>query len=201
MNLFMLDQASRRAWRLGKREEVRIYYLVYAGTAGHAKLRKLGGQSGAAAAFAGEPARGALIEHAGADKTTLARLSASLETELEEDEPFDALTLMQADDTEALKEAFAKRGEELREALRRGRQWFGAVDTLPERLAAIIAEAAPSVWALVPPETAESRQVRVVESVLEPEQAICVEQDMSMPVLEMAETTPAPVPVVPVEVV
>jgi hypothetical protein len=67
MNLFMLDQASRRAWRLGKREEVRIYYLVYAGTAGHAKLRKLGGQSGAAAAFAGEPAKGALIEHAGAD--------------------------------------------------------------------------------------------------------------------------------------
>jgi hypothetical protein len=27
LNLFMLDQASRRAWRLGKREEVRIYYV------------------------------------------------------------------------------------------------------------------------------------------------------------------------------
>ena len=79
LNLFMLDQASRRAWRLGKREEVRIYYLAYANTAGHTKLRKLGQQSGAAAAFAGEPARGALIEHAGADKTTLARLSSLLE--------------------------------------------------------------------------------------------------------------------------
>jgi hypothetical protein len=56
MNLFMLDQASRRAWRLGKQEEVRIFYMVYAGTAGHYKLRKLGSQSGAAAAFAGEPA-------------------------------------------------------------------------------------------------------------------------------------------------
>jgi hypothetical protein len=66
MNLFMLDQASRRAWRLGKQEEVRIYYLVYAGTAGHYKLRKLGSQSGAAAAFAGEPARGAHArDHAG----------------------------------------------------------------------------------------------------------------------------------------
>ena len=79
LNLFMLDQASRRAWRLGKREEVRIYYLAYANTVGHTKLRKLGQQSGAAAAFAGEPARGALIEHAGADKTTLARLSSLLE--------------------------------------------------------------------------------------------------------------------------
>ena len=71
LNLFMLEQASRRAWRLGKREEVRIFYMAYAGTAGHQKLRKLGGQSGAAAAFAGEPARGALIEEAGADRTTL----------------------------------------------------------------------------------------------------------------------------------
>src|SRR5437667_8609907 len=79
LNLFMLDQASRRAWRLGKREEVRVYYMAYANTAGHTKLRKLGQQSGAAAAFAGEPARGALIEHAGADKTTLARLSSLLE--------------------------------------------------------------------------------------------------------------------------
>jgi Uncharacterised methyltransferase family (DUF6094) len=49
LNLFMLDQASRRAWRLGKHEEVRIYYLAYANTAGHTKLRKLGQQSGAAA--------------------------------------------------------------------------------------------------------------------------------------------------------
>ncbi len=201
MNLFMLDQASRRAWRLGKREEVRIYYLVYAGTAGHAKLRKLGGQSGAAAAFAGEPARGALIEHAGADKTTLARLSASLESELEDDEDVDALALMQADDTKALKEAFAKRGEELREALRRGRQWFGAIDTLPERLATVIAEAAPLVWAHVAPETVESKPVRVVEALPELEHASCEEQDMPVSAQEMAETTPAPVPVVPVEVV
>jgi hypothetical protein len=138
INLFMLDQASRRAWRLGKQEEVRIYYMVYAGTAGHYKLRKLGSQSGAAAAFAGEPARGALIEHAGADKTTLARLSHSLES-MDEEAPFFA---QPEDETEALKVAFARRGEELQQALKRGRQWIGVVDTLPERLAALHAESA-----------------------------------------------------------
>jgi hypothetical protein len=199
MNLFMLDQASRRAWRLGKREEVRIYYLVYAGTAGHAKLRKLGGQSGAAAAFAGEPARGALIEHAGADKTTLARLSASLETQLEDDEEVDTLSLLQIDDTEAIKEAFAKRGEELREALRRGRQWFGALDTLPERLAAIIAEGAPSVWTHGPSEVVESKPVRIVEAVPEPERMPAEEPAMPMPAMTMAEMAPTPTAALPIE--
>ncbi len=198
MNLFMLDQASRRAWRLGKREEVRIYYLVYAGTAGHAKLRKLGGQSGAAAAFAGEPARGALIEHAGADKTTLARLSASLETELEEDEDIDALALLQIDDTEALKGAFAKRGEELQEALRRGRQWFGAVDTLPERLTAIIAEGGPSVWAHDPAEAAFT-PIHIVEAVPEAERMSLEEPAMPVPAIVMAEMAPAPTAAFPVE--
>jgi hypothetical protein len=198
MNLFMLDQASRRAWRLGKREEVRIYYLVYAGTAGHAKLRKLGGQSGAAAAFAGEPARGALIEHAGADKTTLARLSASLETELEDDEDIDTLALMQADDAEALKEAFAKRGEELREALRRGRQWFGAVDTLPERLAAIIAEKAPSVWAHDPAEV-DFIAIHIVEAVPEAERMFLEEPAIPVPAMTMADTAPTPTAALPLE--
>jgi predicted RNA methylase len=176
LNLFMLDQASRRAWRLGKREEVRIYYLVYAGTAGHAKLRKLGGQSGAAAAFAGEPARGALIEHAGADQTTLARLSACLEeTELadeagEEEESCDTLLLTEADDSAALKAAFAQRGAELREALKRGRQWFGAVDTLPERLAELMATQSASVWTIAAGASREmDRAVRIVESVPAPQ--------------------------------
>src|SRR5215471_16469090 len=104
LNLFMLDQASRRAWRLGKCEEVRIYYVAYANTAGHTKLRKLGQQSGAAAAFAGEPARGALIAHAGADKTTLARLSSLLEQSEGEQEV--------AEEEAVLKVVFARRAEE-----------------------------------------------------------------------------------------
>ena len=154
LNLFMLDQASRRAWRLGKREEVRIYYLAYANTAGHSKLRKLGQQSGAAAAFAGEPARGALIEHAGADKTTLARLSSLLE-QREEDEEEQAPALLAglhevAEEQAALKAVFARRAEELRQALLHGRAWLGGLrDDLAERLAAlaICPTAAVSVWA------------------------------------------------------
>jgi Uncharacterised methyltransferase family (DUF6094) len=157
LNLFMLDQASRRAWRLGKCEEVRIYYLAYANTAGHTKLRKLGQQSGAAAAFAGEPARGALIEHAGADKTTLARLSSLLEqSEGEEgdDEENGAVLLSGeeevAEEEAVLKAVFAKRAEELRKALVRGREWLGGVkDDLAERLTSLAScqTARVSVWA------------------------------------------------------
>ena len=156
LNLFMLDQASRRAWRLGKCEEVRIYYLAYANTAGHTKLRKLGQQSGAAAAFAGEPARGALIEHAGADKTTLARLSSLLEQSEDEDGDEENAMLQLSGEEEVaeeeavLKAVFAKRAEELRKALVRGREWLGGVkDDLAERLAALAScpTARVSVWA------------------------------------------------------
>ena len=156
LNLFMLDQASRRAWSLGKCEEVRIYYLAYANTAGHTKLRKLGQQSGAAAAFAGEPARGALIEHAGADKTTLARLSSLLEQSEGEDGDDENAMLQLSDEKEVaeeeavLKAVFAKRAEELRKALVRGREWLGGVkDDLAERLAALAScpTARVSVWA------------------------------------------------------
>jgi hypothetical protein len=160
LNLFMLDQASRRAWRLGKREEVRIYYLAYANTAGHTKLRKLGQQSGAAAAFAGEPARGALIEHAGADKTTLARLSSLLEQcEGEEDEENAMLQLSGeqevAEEEAVLKAVFARRAEELHKALQRGREWLGGIkDDLAERLVAFTTSSTTSVsvWAERPME-------------------------------------------------
>lgn len=155
MNLFLLDQASRRAWRLGKQEEVRIYYLAYAGTSGHSKLRKLGNQSGAAAAFAGEPARGALIEHVGADQTTLARLAASVDAQqvLEEEDEEDLFSLRYSEEeAQQLKDAFARRAAEEREVLQRGRQWLGGVvDTLPKRLPAFFAETSrPSVWAVQP---------------------------------------------------
>jgi len=163
LNLFMLDQASRRAWRLGKREAVRIYYLTYANTAGHHKLRKLGQQSGAAAAFAGEPARGALIEHAGANKTTLARLSSLLEQQESEDdvEQGASVSLMvPSDETEiveeeaTLKAVFARRAEELRAALSRGRTWLGGLsDTLEARLISLRSQAdhVSSVWMASPP--------------------------------------------------
>ncbi len=179
LNLFMLDQASRRAWRLGKREEVRVYYLAYANTAGHTKLRKLGQQSGAAAAFAGEPARGALIEHAGADKTTLARLSSLLEqSEGEEgDDGENGVVLLSgeeevAEEEAVLKAVFAKRAEELRKALVRGREWLGGIkDDLAERLAALAScpTAMVSVWAERPLPLALSvpRERQVAQVVVE----------------------------------
>ncbi len=162
LNLFMLEQASRRAWRLGKREEVRIYYLAYAGTAGHQKMRKLGGQSGAAASFAGEPARGALIEEAGADRTTLARFSATVEAELLPDEEAgeeDSLALLEVDDGEKLKAAFARRAGEERETLQRGRSWLGVIDTLANRLPAFFTGPQPVIWGMRP----MPHQVQVIE--------------------------------------
>lgn len=119
MNLFMLDQASRRSWRLGQDTLVRLYYLAYKGTATHKQLIRLGTKSGAAALFAGNTPDGALAKAAGADKTTLARLSASLD----------------ADDAIALAAAFRRRGEELARKLSAGREWIGASDTLAARLA------------------------------------------------------------------
>jgi hypothetical protein len=131
MNLFTLDQASRRAWRLGKTNLVRIYYLAYAHTAAYRKLRNLGSRSGAASAFSGEPPKGALVEHAGANKTTLARISLGLE----------GLEEAASEDVQAaaarLRADFKRRGEELRETLRKGRQWFGVEDKLPALMAEI----------------------------------------------------------------
>ncbi len=149
MNLFMYLQASQRAWRLGAHEEVRIYLPFYVGTAAHTKMRKLGGQSGAAAAFAGEPAKGELIRHMGADQTTLARLSASLEEEsifgdTDLDTPEVSIDLAQ------IEAAFARRNDELAEALKEGRQWFGVKDTLAERVATVMALRYPDIWELFP---------------------------------------------------
>jgi len=120
MNLFMLDQASRRSWRLGQDTLVRLYYLAYKGTATHKQLIRLGTKSGAAALFAGNTPDGALAKAAGADKTTLAKLSASLDS----------------DDAIDLAAAFKRRGEELARKLATGRAWIGASDTLAARLAA-----------------------------------------------------------------
>jgi hypothetical protein len=220
LNLFLLDQASRRAWRLGKREEVRIYYLAYAGTAAHTKLRKLGSQSGAAAAFAGEVARGALIEEAGADKTVLARLSSfieaqqegtSLEADDEEEEEEMAeetnLTFSQAE-ADQLKAAFARRAAEERETLKRGRQWFGGViDTLAERLPAFFIEERQrlSVWA----SPSAPRQVNLISAGETPigTPTRCVEREQaSTPTQPLPETTneaasiaSLPVPIPPKE--
>ena len=128
---FLRDQASRRIWRLGKQfdpaipadaRDVRVYYLVYAGTGGHTKLHKLGQQNGAAILFAGDTPDGALVQQAGADHTALAKMSRDIHRH-EEDADMDA--------------TFARRNDERYATLQRGRDWIGVTDTLPERLAAV----------------------------------------------------------------
>jgi hypothetical protein len=147
MNLFYFIQASQRAWRLGKEELVKILIPYYLGSAAHRQVRRLGERDGAAAAFAGEPARGGLVQHVGADQTTLARLSAEIEAgDLSELD----LLVQERDDSAEIEANFVRRNQELAEALRRGRQWFGVEDRLSNRLATIIAAQHPDVWANTP---------------------------------------------------
>ena len=68
-HLILLTQASQRAWRLGKQEEVRIFYLAYTGTVSHDKLKQLASQGGAAALFSGNAPQGGLAEHVGAERS------------------------------------------------------------------------------------------------------------------------------------
>jgi hypothetical protein len=173
MNLFHLDQASRRAWRLGKRELVRLYYLVYAGTVAHKKLHKLGSQSGAATLFAGDTPDGELVRHAGADKTTLAKLSASMEA--------------REDDLAA---AFERRSSELSAALKQGREWIGVTDTLPERLAALRARIVGSPSVKV--SDAVAHQTLVVETAFVDAETIATEALAGMPLDLPCETPVAP---------
>jgi len=74
-HLILLTQASQRAWRLGKQEEVRIFYLTYAGTVSHDKLKQLASQGGAASLFSGNASQGGLAEHVGADQGALAQIT------------------------------------------------------------------------------------------------------------------------------
>ena len=62
---------------------MRLYYLAYKGSATHRQMIRLGTKSGAAALFAGNTPDGELAKAAGADKTTLARLSKGLEADEE----------------------------------------------------------------------------------------------------------------------
>jgi hypothetical protein len=183
MNLFNLDQASRRIWRLGSTSEKRLYYMVYKGTVAHQKLTKLGTQSGAASLFAGDTVEGALAEQAGADKTTLARMSDSLEESLTGESA--------VADEDTLRDAFARRAEELREALANGRDWVGVEDTLPERLderRAIRAAAAEAVEAEetdeAAPDVVEAPVVEVIEA--EPAVDAATTEDVPEEVVEPA---------------
>jgi hypothetical protein len=124
-NRFALDQASDRAWRLGRPIEadgtqrpIYVYFFAYALSAGHKKLRKLAQENGAAQLFAGNTPEGALAHSVGANKTPIARMSASLH---EQQASLDA--------------AFAQRAASLTATLARGRKLQAAHDLVPQLLA------------------------------------------------------------------
>jgi len=122
-NLTWLEQGNRRPWRLGKEEEVRIYYLVYQGTVAHQKLITLGQHSGAASLFAGNSPEGELVTLVGADQVALAQIARKL------------------DDLDDLSSAFARRDAEREATLKAGRAWIGVdEDPLPARVERIRAE-------------------------------------------------------------
>jgi hypothetical protein len=134
----LLTQASQRAWRLGKREEVRIYYLAYSGTVSHDKLKQLASQGGAAALFSGNAPQGGLAEHVGADQGALAQITQKLGAATD------------------LKAAFARRHQELEDAIAAGRNWLGMDhDSLSDRMAFIRAVAPRTLW--LPPATPVAR--------------------------------------------
>jgi hypothetical protein len=113
-HLILLTQASQRAWRRGKQEEVRIFYLAYAGTVSHDKLKQLASQGGAAALFSGNAPQGGLAQHVGADHGALAQITQKLGTANE------------------LSVAFPRRHAELASAIAAGRDWLGIDhDSLP----------------------------------------------------------------------
>ena len=128
-HLILLTQASQRAWRLGKQDEVRIFYLAYAGTVSHDKLKQLASQGGAAALFSGNAPQGGLAEHVGAEKGALAQITQKLGAATD------------------LKAAFARRHQELTSAIAAGRDWLGIEhDSLPDRMAFIRAAAPRTLW-------------------------------------------------------
>jgi hypothetical protein len=139
-----------------RRDEVRIFYLAYAGTVSHDKLKQLAAQRGAAALFSGNAPQGGLAEHVGADQGALAQITQKLGA---------------ASDLSA---AFARRHHELASAIAAGRDWLGIDhDSLPDRMAFIRAAAPRAIW-LPPampttlPTTKERTAIPPVRSTQEP---------------------------------
>ncbi len=208
LNLFLLDQASRRCWRLGRQGEVRVYYLAYAGTPAHAKLMKLGQQHGAASAFAGLLAQGGLTETTAADQTALAQVTLHLAAPGQQEEPdreertghlLQLMRLAAAEEVEQVQAQLTQAFERRHAAFRSGRQWLGGVEDPLERLIlSCLAEAQPehdptgskgSSPVSVPPE--ECARAAIVPEPCLQEQGLSLEStrrsEVSSPVSEAAQ--------------
>jgi hypothetical protein len=130
-NLVNYDQACRRIWRLGQDTECRYFLLAYKHTAAHGQLVRIGQRSGGASVFTGKPPQRALERYVGADKTTVAKLSASVAALQQGPVPDSA---EEAD----LALAFEQRQRERARALKQGATWLGLTeDHLPALLEAV----------------------------------------------------------------
>ncbi|MFQ5343916.1 MAG: helicase-related protein, partial [Anaerolineae bacterium] len=65
-SIYLIQQASRRSWRLGQTEPVEVYFAVYADTMEHRAVAHVGAKVAAAQLLYGDDVAGALVEQAGA---------------------------------------------------------------------------------------------------------------------------------------
>jgi len=74
-SIYLIQQASRRSWRLGQTEPVEVYFAVYADTIENRALAHLGAKVSAAKLLYGDDVAGALVDQAGAGGNFLEELA------------------------------------------------------------------------------------------------------------------------------
>jgi superfamily II DNA or RNA helicase len=74
-SIYLVQQASRRTWRLGQTEPVEVYFAVYADTMEHRAVAHVGRKVAAAQLLYGDDVAGALVDQAGVGGSFLEELA------------------------------------------------------------------------------------------------------------------------------
>jgi predicted RNA-binding Zn-ribbon protein involved in translation (DUF1610 family) len=74
-SVYLIQQASRRTWRLGQTQRVKIYFAVYQGTMEHRAVAHVGKKVAAAQLLYGDDVAGALVSQAGVGGSFLEELA------------------------------------------------------------------------------------------------------------------------------
>jgi len=74
-SVYLIQQASRRTWRLGQTQRVKIYFAVYQGTMEHRAVAHVGKKIAAAQLLYGDDVAGALVSQAGVGGSFLEELA------------------------------------------------------------------------------------------------------------------------------
>jgi len=74
-SVYLIQQASRRTWRLGQTQRVKIYFAVYRGTMEHRAVAHVGKKVAAAQLLYGDDVAGALVDQAGVGGSFLEELA------------------------------------------------------------------------------------------------------------------------------